>query len=576
MNKVLLKFETTVMKRILKISAVLCATAAVSLSCLKEGGALSAGLTLDKTEVTAEGTSAAELTVKVTADGDWFAIAPEWIEVTPAVGSGSTDVKIKVADNVDGYKELAGPRSGYVSFCYGTDGISALLVNQKGENGLDSSRQYSKVTEAEDITAGSYLIAFVNGGKTLALKPFSATSETYYSYLYADEVTDKDGVVETQNANNSFVFVETEGGYRLKMSNGRYLFQASSHDNFYSTDTETKGDVWSVALNEDGTVKIANVTVSNKYIQYSTSHSSAGAYDSDQDGVLLPVLYKDSKPVSTEVLVVPETVSVTAESTTATISVTSNTDWKVRCHDGWIKDFTKSGSNDGVIEISFDANESTTDARTATFLVIGEESNVTVTFIQNKIATTVAELVEQIVSTNSGSQSQYSVTIEESNAAVVSYVNGNNVFIEDETGGVLLFKNNHGFIAGTKIYGKLTGSGYIFKSLPEITSLDGATTAAGGEIPCTEITLSELLKNYDRYISCRVLLKNVTVTDAIDGSDRDGKVKSGDDEIAVRAQSQTLSLSNGKTGDLIAFPSIYNGNKQLAFFENDQFTEKTE
>lgn len=560
------------MKKILKISAALCAMAAVSLSCLKEGGALSSGLTLDKTEVTAEGTSAGELTVKVAADGDWFAIAPEWVKVTPAVGSGDTEVKLAIADNVDAYNELSGPRSGYVSFCYGTNGISALLVNQKGENGLDTSRQYSKVTAAKDITAGSYLIAFVDGLKTLALKPFNATSDTYYSYLYADEVTDKDGVVETQNANNSFVFVEAEGGYRLRMSNGRYLFQAANYNNFYSTDTESKGDVWSVTLNDDGTAKIANVTVSNKFIQYSLSYSSAGAYGSAQDGALLPVLYRDSKPVSSEVLSVPETVSVTAESTKATIAVTSNTDWKVRCHDEWIKDFTKSGSNDGAIEITFDANESITDARTATFLVIGKESNFTVTLIQNKVATTVAELVGQIVSTDSKNPSPYSVTIAESNAAVVSYVNGNNVFIEDNTGGILLFQKGHGFTAGTKIFGKLTGSGYKYSNLPEITSIEGAKTADGGTIPCTEITLSELLKNYNRYMSCRIILKNVTVTDAIAKTDRDGKIKSGDDEIAVRAQSKTLNLPEGKTGDLIAYPAIYNKTMQLAFFEDSQFT----
>ncbi len=560
------------MKKILKISAVLCAMAAVSVSCLKEGEALSSGLTLDKTEVTAEGTSAGELTVKVTADGDWFAIAPEWVKVTPAVGSGDTEVKLAIADNVDAYNELSGPRSGYVSFCYGTNGISALLVNQKGENGLDSSRQYSKVTKAEDIAAGSYLIAFADGSKTLALKPFSATSDTYYSYLYADEVTDKDGVVETQNANNSFVLVEAEGGYRLKMSNGRYLFQAASYNNFYSTDTETKGDIWSVTLNEDGTAKIANVTVSNKFIQYSSSYGSAGAYGTAQDGALLPVLYKDSKPASTEVLSVPETVSVTAESTKATITVTSNTEWKVRCHDEWIKDFTKSGSKDGAIEVTFDANESTTDARTATLLVIGKESNFTVTLIQNKIATTVAELVGQIVSTNSKSPSPYSVTIAESNAAVVSYVNGSNVFIEDNTGGILLYKKDHGLTAGTKIFGKITGSGYKYSNLPEITSLEGGETAAGGTIPCTEITLSELLKNYNRYLSCRILLKNVTVTDAIAKTDRDGKIKSGDDEVAVRAQSKTLNLPEGKTGDLIAYPAIYNTTRQLSFFEDGQFT----
>ena len=231
------------MKRIFKISAGLCLMAAVSLSCMKEGEPLASGLTLDKTEISAEGTSADEVTVKVSADGDWFVIAPEWVDVTPAVGSGETEVKLKIADNLDSFNELAGPRSGFVSFCYGTNGISALIVNQKGETGLDSSRQYSKVTKEEDIVAGgSYLIAFSDGSKVYALKPFNASKEDTYSYLFADEVTDKAGVVETQNANNAFLFVGAEGGFRLKMSNGRYLFQNANFNNFYST--TPMGSAW--------------------------------------------------------------------------------------------------------------------------------------------------------------------------------------------------------------------------------------------------------------------------------------------------------------------------------------------
>ena len=565
------------MKRIFKISAVLCAVAAVSVSCLQEGEPLASGLTLSQTSVDVEGISAADVTVKVTADGDWLAIAPDWIEVTPSTGSGDTDVKLKVADNVDSYNELSGPRSGNVSFCYGTSGISPLQVNQKGENGLDASRQYSKVTKATDIAAGSYLIVFTDGAKKYALKPFQTTSETYYSYLYADEVTEKDGVIETQNSTNSFVFEEATGGYKIKMSNGRYLFQ-TTYDSFYSTDDAAKADIWTVAMNEDGTVNITNATVAGRYFQYENAkYNNAGAYNSAKEGYLLPVLYKDSKPASSEVLVVPETVSVTAESTEATITVTSNTEWKVRCHDEWIKSFTPaSGEGDGTITITFDANSSTTESRAASFLVIGKESNYTVTLTQSKIATTVMELVNQLTSKDSKNQSQYSVTIAEDEAAVVSYVNGNNVFIEDETGGILLFKKSHGLTAGTKIFGKITGKGYKYNGLPEITSIDGVETADGGTVPCTEITLSELLKNYNRYMSCRVLIKDVTVTDAIAGSDRNGKIQQGESEIAVYAQfKNTLELAQDKTGDFIAFPAIFNSTKQLSFYEASQFTEKT-
>ena len=560
------------MKRILKISAALCAVAAVSLSCLKEGQPLASGLTLSQTEIEVDGTSVADVTVKVTADGDWFAVAPDWIEVTPSTGSGDTEVKLKFADNVDSYNELSGPRSGNVSFCYGTSGISPLLVKQKGENGLDASRQYSKVTKAEKIVAGSYLIVFVDGDNTLALKPFYTTSETYYSFLYADEVTEKDGVIETQNSTNSFVFEEATGGYKIKMSNGRYLFQ-TTYDSFYSTDDAAKAAIWTVAMNEDGTVNITNATVAGRYFQYENAkYNSAGAYNSAKEGYLLPYLYKDSKPASSEVLVVPSAVTAMADDTKATISVTSNATWKVRCHDEWIKTFTpKSGTGNGTIEITFDANTSTTESRTASILVIGETVNYTVAVTQSKVGTTVADLLEQV---NSGS-STYSVTFSEDAAPVVSYVNGSNAFIEDKTGAVLLYLENHGLTAGMKISGKVTGKCTVYKNLPELTSLDGATKTEGGTIPCTEVTVADLLANYTKYISRSIILKNVTVTDAIATKDRDGKIKQGEsEEVAVRAQSATLNLAANQTGDFITFPSIYNAKKQLCLFEESQFTAK--
>ena len=559
------------MKRIFKISVGLCLMAAVSLSCMKEGEPLASGLTLDKTEISAEGTSADEVTVKVSADGDWFAIAPEWVEVTPSVGSGETEVKLKIADNLDSFNELAGPRSGFVSFCYGTNGISALIVNQKGEAGLDSSRQYSKVTKEEDIVAGgSYLIAFSDGSKVYALKPFNASKEDTYSYLFADEVTDKAGVVETQNANNAFLFVGAEGGFRLKMSNGRYLFQNASYNNFYSTTDESKGDIWTVKMNENGIVTITNVTVAGKYIQYSSNYGSAGAYGAAQDGALLPILYKDSKPASTEVLIVPESASVTSESTTASISVTSNATWKVRCHDGWIKTFTKSGKGDGKIELTFDTNASKTEDRTATLLVIGETSNFTIKFTQNKVATTIAQLVGQITSKDKSNPSPYSVDLTENATAVVSYVNGGNVYIEDETGAILLYLKNSGLKEGQKVSGKISGTGYIFNGLPQITSIEGATYTDGGKIPCTEVTLSELLKNYNGYMSRRVLVKGVTVSEAF--NNRNGKVKDGDNEIAVRASSTSLKLPEvGKKGDILVYPAIYNKTKQLTFYADSDF-----
>ena len=558
------------MKNIFKSFLTLASVAAVFASCVQEAKPLANSVSLDKKEVVFEGQNAPAQTVKVTADGDWFAVAPEWVTLEPAVGSGETEVKVSVADNVNEWKELSGPRSASVSFCYGTSGLSVLSVQQKGENGLDASRQYSKITKADEFKAGSYLIVFNYKEKDNALKAFNATSETYYSWLYGDEVTVVDGIVNMPNANNAYTFETAEGGYKIKMPNGRYLFQEASYNSFYSSDNVAKGDVWTVSFDEKGLATIKNITTADKWMQW-TSYGSAGAYNSAQEGAVLPMLYKDSKPASDEVLSVPEKVSVVSNATTAKIAVTSNKTWKVRCHDEWIKEFTKSGEGNGEIVLTFTANESKTDARAASIQVIGETTNFVVEFIQNKIATSVAEISGQLISTDKNAQSPYMADLSEA-GAVVSYVNGRSAYIEDKTGAILLYKNDHGLTAGQKVSGSVSGVGYLYSGLPELTSLEGAETSEGGEIPCTEITLADLLDNYNANLSRRVLIKGVEVTDAIDGGDRNGEVVSGGKKIAVYAKvKDAIKMPKGKC-DIICFPALNNSTKELALWESAHCT----
>lgn len=342
-------------------------------------------------------------TINVKADGIWIATSSndEWFTYTPSSGEGDGKVTVSLKPNTDSYDEVSGPRTGTISFICG-ESIVTVTVKQAGEPGLDASRNYAKITKAEDLEADkSYLIVANTGSALVAGKPFAATSETYYSYIYGDDVTEIDGVIVRPNANNGYNFVTKGDGYAIQQSNGRYLFQAAAYNNFYSTTDLDKADVWKVTFNEDGTAKIENQTVAGKYFQYSIGYTSYGSYGSAQDNAVLPSLYKDSAAPSDEVLSVAEETVVKGTATNATIAVKSNKTWKVRCHDEWITDFTKEGTGDGNIEISFSANESYEDVREAKFQIIGETTNFWVTLKQDHlyaiIDATVAEFKEKEV-----------------------------------------------------------------------------------------------------------------------------------------------------------------------------------
>ena len=427
------------MKNIVKSLLALAAGMVIVASCAQEEAEpLGSSVSATPAELVVSDTGSSIIgTIDVKADGIWIATSSndEWFTYAPASGEGDGKITVSLKENVDENNEVAGPRSGSITLICGQS-MFVVTVKQAGEPGLDASRTYKKVTAAEEIEADKgYLFVANTGSALVAGKPFAATSETYYSYIYGDDVTAEDDIIVRPNANNAYTLVAKGEGYAIQQSNGRYLFQAAAYNNFYSTDNLEKADVWKITLNEDGTAKIENQTVAGKYFQYSIGYSSYGAYGSAQDNAALPSLYKDSAAPSDEVLTVAESTTVKGTETVAKIAVKSNKTWKVRNHDEWIKSFTKEGSGDGTIEITFDANESYETTREAKFQIIGETTNFWITLTQDHlyavIDCTVAEFKEKEV----GDQ-LYRLT-----GKIKGIVNSTygNIYLQDGTGYVYVY-----------------------------------------------------------------------------------------------------------------------------------------
>lgn len=458
------------MKNIFKSLLMVLSGAMLFTSCLEEAAPLASAVKVDKQELTFEGASAPAQKVKVQADGDWFVIAnEEWVKVTPTNGNGETDVVITVSDNVDSYKELNGPRSTVVSFCYGTSGVTPLTVKQLGETGLDASRTYTLITKQEEIVAGSYLIVFKNDGKYIAMEPL--VSSKNYGYLNAVEVTPDNNVITMPNASNAFTLESVQTGYNMIMPDNRYVYMTGAYTSFNASSKVADSNPWTLTLNEDGTVKIAAVTHGN-YIQFSTTHSSAGAYTSPQDGGLLPYLYKDAKAKSDEVLEVKDVV-VPAFADHATIKVKSNKKWTVRNHDSWIKEFTKSGENDGSITVKFDEYTSKTEDRTARFQIIGEGTNSWITLTQSKVALEMT--IEKFISDDVATGDYAFITGKIGNIKKADY---GNFDLIDETGTVYVYGLYD--IDGNKVFTPLGlkeddvvtlyGKKDVYKDVPQVAN----------------------------------------------------------------------------------------------------------
>ena len=268
------------MKNSIKFPIVLSLCALMAMSCNEEPAPLASSVEVDKSSLTFESENAAPQTVNVSAEGDWLAVIPDWLDVQPNYGTGDAVVTVSADDNYDTDGTLAGPRKATISFL-GNDVLAEVAVAQEGDPEKDPTRTYR---QAGTVTSGkAYLI--VSG--TSAAKPVSGN----YGYLYVDAVEVAGDEIVMESADNGFTFTSVDGGYTIQDVSGKYYYQSGSYDNFnVSSSMPESGAVWTLELQPDGTMKITNVTT-GKFIQFSTGYGSFGAY-SDERGKL-PVLYEE-------------------------------------------------------------------------------------------------------------------------------------------------------------------------------------------------------------------------------------------------------------------------------------------
>lgn len=558
------------MKRIFNIFQILLAGVLIAACVKTEVGATK--IDSDSQTIEFEATGAAEQTIEVTADGAWYIYAPSWLTVTPADGVGNTTVTVKASDNVDSYKEIAAPRKDNITIWSVADATVNIAVSQKGESGLDATRTFVKVTEAAQIDVAKKFLIVADDAGTLHAMSFMERNESkgdgYYSYVPAEKVNaNEDGSISYSGNKLQYTFAVKGEGYTFCQSNGYYIYQNDdSYNTLYTTDKVETASTFTVAVQEDGTALLTDVSAGGKQFAWNKSYDNYGGYKSlDLSSQVVPALYIDQAAASTEVLRAAETVNVLSSATSCSIDVEANCKWSVRNHDEWVKTFTKAGENNGKIEVTFDANK-TGEAREASFLIIGQEGNITVTLTQATPLTSIEALNEAVAA----KAANYEFTAKD---LVVSYVNGSNAFLEDETGGILLYLKNHGLKAGDKINGSFSGTATVYNDLNELTAFnkgEGCTVSDGTAPAPKELTLAQLNKDFKKYISTLVLIKDVEFETDVNSSSKAGSLKTADGSIPVYNKA-SFNVAKGSKGNLVCTPTVNKGTNQLNLWEPAHF-----
>lgn len=158
------------------------------------------------------------------------------------------------------------------------------LMNFDPNAGPEDVPGMAKFKKVNAVQSGKQYIMVADNAKMA--QPVSKN----YGWLYVTDVTPTDDVVVV-NESNAFTFISTDNGYNIQQADGRYLYMEGTFNSFQVGESIVEAAYWTVEPQANGTMKITN-KVMNKWIQYSSSFTSFGAYDSDQDGSFYPVLYE--------------------------------------------------------------------------------------------------------------------------------------------------------------------------------------------------------------------------------------------------------------------------------------------
>lgn len=175
--------------------------------------------------------------------------------------------------------------------------------------------------------------------------------------------------------------------------------------------------------------------------------------------------------------------------------------------------------------------------------------------------------------------------------AKVTYKNGSNTFIEDETGGLLVYDNSVTLKVGQVIDGRVWGEGYTYNNLPEATAfhlqMATVTTPEDSKVEPKAVTLAELNANFDYYMNRYVKISDAKVETEIDAKysevKSNGKITDGTNTFGLRIQ-DTGKFGKDENGkdkkiymyiqaakdakvDVVCIPSVFKSDKQLLIYE---------
>lgn len=166
------------------------------------------------------------------------------------------------------------------------------------------------------------------------------------------------------------------------------------------------------------------------------------------------------------------------------------------------------------------------------------------------------------------------------NNAVVTCTHYNYVYIEDNSGAIVLYTSKHGLEEGNTLNGVTDVTYGNFQGLNQLTDLDQSqlTIGTGAEIPVTDVDIATLNANMSKYESMRIRIKKAHVTTNDFATDKEATLKQGENSILLykKGSANMDAIQNNAIVDVIGYPTIFNSTNEIYIWKGDDAMVSTD
>jgi len=424
-----------------------------------------------------------------------------------------------------------------------------------------SSSVWAQVTSLAPADEGSYVIAAYVNSKYYALPNGAvgggtiAGTEITLNAVNKVNTTDAAGLTWTlkkgTDANANFYHIEytsgsdTYGLYKNGTGGTNYNFAVNKTSRTYWSFT-ANGTGYTVAAEDRGTTNNVNIQCNNGTFRcYSTA---------------TPIILLEVGDAPSGTTAAPTISGDTPFLTNTTVTINN-----AASADGAAIYYTLNGDDPTTTTsatcFAYSAPFSI-DATTTVKAIAKKASDTNASSVVSKTFTKITPLANISALTANTETGTYYVTLDN---AVVTFVSGNNAYIQDASGAVLYYKSGHGLTAGQRLSGTATVAFQLYKANPQITDLSGITPTGGDAPVPTPVAASAWTYTFNNVLSQYFQITGATIT----SSDSKYYVSLNGENVQIYKSGGGMSISDlTKKYTITGFPTLNNSTKEILVYAN--------